>query len=48
LEMLENERTDIPRTRCPTSLPSIRWVTWSCSDTPSGPRVHLSHPHQGL
>jgi hypothetical protein len=30
------------------SSPSGRGVTWSCSGTPSGPRVHLPHPHQEL
>jgi hypothetical protein len=44
-ETLENERTDIPRTGCPASSPSSRGVTWSCSGTPSGPRVHLPRPH---
>jgi hypothetical protein len=48
LETLENERTDIPRTGCPASSLSSRWVTRSWSSTPSGPRVHLPHPHQEL
>jgi hypothetical protein len=48
LEMLENERTDIPRTGCLASHPSSRGVTRSCSGTPSGPRVHLPRPPQEL
>jgi hypothetical protein len=48
LETLENERIDIPRTACPASSLSSRGVTRSCSDTPSGPRVHRPHPHQEL
>jgi hypothetical protein len=48
LETLENERTNIPRTRCLASLSSSRGVTRSCSGTPSSPRVHLPHPHQEL
>jgi hypothetical protein len=48
LEMLENKRIDIPRIGCPTSSPSSRGVTRSCSGTPSGPRAHLSRPHQEL
>jgi hypothetical protein len=47
-ETIENERTDIPRTGCPASSSSRRGVTRSCSDTPSGPRVHLPRPHQEL
>jgi hypothetical protein len=48
LPMLENERTDIPRTGCPASSPSSRGVTRSRFGTPSGPHVHPPHPHQEL
>jgi hypothetical protein len=47
-ETLEDERTDIPRTGCSASSPSSRGVTRSCFGTPSGPCVHLPHPHQEL
>jgi hypothetical protein len=36
------------RNGCPASSPSSRGVTRSCFSTPSGPHVHLPHPHQEL